>query len=317
MGFNRNDLQPDDDFNFDDDFDFDEPAADARKATGGGRTTSSRSVADDDFSFDDDFSSDNVIDDDSGGIDFNTDEDDMPDFDRDGRSDEEGGGGRRPFVILAAVLIGLFLCALLGIGILLSGIIPGLRIGGPSELELTATAIVATNEAVETQVAIRSTDQAIAGATQTAIALLPTNTPLPTETPTPTIPPSQTPVPTVDTTQAAAFAIQTQVVIDATQTAIALAATPTQAPLDANAIAITATYLAGFLQPTVATTQIAIAPTQEISGGGGTPSGPLPTALPNTGFFEDATGSGGMGLILLMAGALIAVIVVSRRLRTT
>ena len=68
MGFNRNELQPDDDFNFDDDFDFDEPAADARSSTGSGkRTTSSRSVADDDFSFDDDFSSDNVIEDDDGG----------------------------------------------------------------------------------------------------------------------------------------------------------------------------------------------------------------------------------------------------------
>jgi hypothetical protein len=317
MGFNRNELQPDDDFNFDDDFDFDEPAADARSATGSGkRTTSSRSVADDDFSFDDDFSSDNVIDDDDGGgIDFNTDEDDMPDFDRDGRGDEENGGGRRPFIILAAVLIALFLCALVSVGLIATGVIRIPGIGGPTELELTATAIVATNQAVETQVAIRSTDQAIAGATQTAIALIPTETPTPTPTETPTIPPSQTPVPTVDETQGAAFAIQTQVVIDATQTAIALAATPTQAPLDANAIAITATYLAGFLQPTVATTQIAIAPTQEVSGG--TPTGPLPTALPNTGFFDDATGSGGLGLLLLMAGALVGVIFVSRRLRTT
>jgi hypothetical protein len=316
MGFNRNELQPDDDFNFDDDFDFDEPAPDARSSTGSGRTTSSssRSLGDDDFNFDDDFSSDNTLDDDSGGMNFNTDEDDMPEFD--GGSEEGGGGGRRPFVILAAVLIGLFLCALLGIGILASGLIPGLRIGGPSDLDLTATAIVATNQFVETEVAIRSTDQAIAGATQTAIALLPTATftPLPTETP--TIPPSITPLPTVDETQAAAFAVQTQAVLDATETAIALAIPPTQPPLDANAISITATFLAGIIQqPTVvAGTQVALAPTQEVIGG--TPPGPRPTALPNTGFFEDVTGTGGMGLILLMAGALVAVIIVSRRLRT-
>ncbi len=82
--------------------------------------------------------------------------------------------------------------------------------------------------------------------------------------------------------------------------------------VSADAVALTATALANLL-----------APTQElftaIPGATVTAFAPIPTALPQTGIFEDVVGGGrdGLGMIAMAAVGLLGVIVVSRRLRST
>ena len=98
-----------------------------------------------------------------------------------------------------------------------------------------------------------------------------------------------------------------------TATADAVAALPTVPPTIAiNAVAQTATALAQFLQPTVSG-EIVATPTVEGQG-----PAPLPTALPDTGLFDDlATGNmGSLGGLVLAIMGLLGVIVISRRLRT-
>jgi cytoskeletal protein RodZ len=287
---------PDDDFGFDDDdfsFDDDEGTTGANNEEG--------------FSFDDeefDFGGDEEFD--FGGDDDITFEE-----------EEERRGPSRTFIAIAAAMIILFLVAL---GVLVLFVFNN---QGPTDLELTATSIVATNnriaqfgqETATAAVFFAQTQTAQANLTATELAR-PTNTPTPSPTasPTATVPP--------DLTEAAAFAMQTQAAFNLTATADALNASanatltaqasgPTSPPTVAiNAVAQTATALALILQPTVGG-QVAT-PTIE---GGQPPT--LPTALPDTGLFDDlaAGGAGSLGGLLLAVIGLIGVIAISRRLR--
>jgi hypothetical protein len=278
MGFNRNDLDNDDDFDFGDEaggdggFDFgDEPA-------------------------------DIGLDDDAG---FGFEEEDMPDIDE----EETGGGGggvSRTFIIIAGVMILLFILGLGAVVLISSG---G---GGKTDFELTSDAIIAMNATTAANGLLTATANAIAAQTQTAIALTPQATATLAPTDTPNIP-TITPTPTLDETQAFANAILTQQADALTQTAIFLL-TPqaTEIPqVGPNEVALTATALALLLAPGNQPTLVAGAPTQEIL------PGTLPTQLPETGFFDDlAAGNANVGLIALMALGLVGVIVVSRRVRT-
>lgn len=288
MSFNRRDLEDDDDdFNFDDDssFDFGD--------TGG---------AADDFTFDDE-PSDIGLDDDAGGFGFE--DEDMPDIEDD---DGDGGGGvSRTFIAIAAVMILLFVLGLVAV-LLIAG--PG---SGPSEFEQTRDAIIAFNNTQAANSLLTETARAINAQTQTAEALLPTATPTATETP---ITPTVTPTPTLDATQAFANALLTQQANELTMTAEFLLQPPTATEVQqvgAADVALTATALAELLAPQAQPTIDPNAPTQEFL----TPGAPIPTALPETGFFEDlAAGNANAGMIALLALGLVGVIVVSRRLRT-
>ncbi|MEZ4671263.1 MAG: hypothetical protein R3E39_25440 [Anaerolineae bacterium] len=286
MSFNRKDLQDDDDFNFDDDFSFDDDQPNG-----------------DEFKFDDE-PADVVLDDDKDAG-FGFEGEDMPAL------DDEPGPQRsnRTFIIIAGVMILLFLAGLAAVLFLAT------RPTGPTDIDLTRTAIVVANattfaNATETEVA---NAQLALAATQTALA--PTATPLPpTNTPVPTITP--TPLePTIDPTQAAANALLTQVAFDATQTAIAAQITPTQEPINADTVALTATALAALLGQGGGPTEVALGgatPTQEGGIGGPLPS---PTALPQTGFFDELGTGGNFGILLVMALGLIGIIGVSRAAR--
>ena len=288
MGFNRKDLEDDDDFNFDDDnaFDFGDSSDDA-----------------DDFKFDDE-PSDIGLDDDAGGFGFE--DEDMPEIEED---QSEGGGVSRTFIIIAALMILLFVGGLIVVLIVATG--PG---SGPSEFDQTREAIVAANATTAAEALLTETAKAINAGTETAIALLPTNTATPTPTETPTILPTFTPTPTLDETQQAAAAIQTQQAFDLTQTAEFLLIPPTATQGDTiEGVSLTATALALLLQPTTPTPGGPASPTPE-----GGIVGVVPTQLPDTGFFDDlATGTGNVGTIALMAFGLAGVILVSRRLRTS
>jgi hypothetical protein len=262
--------------------------------------------ASDEFAFEDDSDFDF---DDNGEFSFDDDEDLT-------FEDEEaaGGGPSRTFIYIALAMIALFVIALIALVVLTLG---G---GGPTDIELTTTAIVAQNattEALRLQTATQAVVIAMAATenaalTQTALAI-PTDTPPPTATDTP--PPSFTP----DETQAAANLIltQTQQALFLEQT---LAAAPTDTPagpptVPGNAVALTATALANLLQPTAADQGGGIAtPTIE----GGTPIGALPTALPDTGLFDDlaAGGTASLGGLALAMFGLVGLILVSRRLRS-
>jgi hypothetical protein len=277
MGFNRNDLE-DDDFNFDDD-----------------------SLGDngDEFDFGDEPADIGLDDDDSG---FGFEGEDMPDIDEEGES--EGGGVSRTFIIIAALMILLFVGGLVAVLLIANG-------GNvPTEFEQTSTAVAILNSTTVAQLAGTQTQSVFDAATGTALALVPTATPSPTET---LLPPTETPTtvpPTLDQTQQAASALQTQAALEGTQTAEALLFSPTPQEIDAGGVALTATALAELLAPRETLDQ----------GGGGiasptaegviaTPGG-TPTELPETGFIED-----NIGLIALLAAGLVAVIFVSRRLR--
>ncbi len=301
------------------------------------------------FDFDDDFFNDDK-DDAMPGDDlpsgFGEDlDDDMPVIEG---NDAQARGGNRTFVILAALMILLFLC---GLGLVLFLI---LRPTEPTPFELTSTAIADQNATTIALGNLTATaNQQFLFATQTREAI--TNTPTPS--PSPTTPPEPTATPTLDATflAATAFAIQTQDAVNAQatgaaltataialqpeltrsaeQTRVALEAQQTQAAIDAaatqTAAAVvvlvptepaglgsfqqTATAIAGgFLTATAQAAGPVEGPTQE--GG----FGPIrPTALPDTGLFDDIAGGGrdGMGILALAVVGLVGVIVVSRRLR--
>lgn len=289
MGINRNDFEFDDfdddnSFNFGDDdglnLDDDEPG----------------------FDFGDEPASLGEGGNDAG---FGFEEEDMPVLEEEG----EGGGFNRNFIILAAVMIGLFVIGLVVVVIL------ALRPQAVTPNQLTATSIVATNTAVGILMAETQTAQPTINAAMTLTAqVTPTFTREPTFTPTPT----DTPPPTLDATEQAFNQQLTQTVIAITQTAEFLLVTPTMQQPDQNSVALTATALVTLLSPGQETPGIGGgdgAPTQEIFtpiGGGGAP---LPTALPDTGLFDDLGGTGSMGLIALLGIGLVAIIVVSRRAR--
>ncbi|NWG15806.1 MAG: hypothetical protein HXY41_04155 [Chloroflexi bacterium] len=272
-------------------------------------TFNRRDLEDDDFSFDDEVDNNGEPFDfgdepediglDEQGFDF---EEDMPIIEEEG---EEGGGPNRTFVIIAALMIGLFVIGLIVVLVLVS------RPQAPTPTQLTATFIVQQNATVEAQLILTQTAAVIIAQqlTQTA-AVPPTDTPLPTDTPIP----SPTDTPTLDPTELAAQALQTQTALELTQTAEFLLTPPTQEALGPSDVALTATALAILLAP----------PTPGQGGGEATPTpeglvptaGVPPTALPQTGFFDDlGAGGANMGAFALMALGLLAVIVVSRRLR--
>jgi len=292
MGFNRKDLQDDDDFNFDDD----------------------------DFKFDDQPNGDNfTFDDDAPDIDLDDGKDtgfgfegeDMPELNEEGAAPARTN---RTFVYIAALMIVLFL---LGLGAVL---FLATRPTGPTSGQLTATAIVATNQAVEVFLNQTATAAVEIAQIQTLTASAPT--PTPTITPSPTPSPTETPTlpPPTDATVEAANALLTQVGIDATETAKAANAVPTVAPVDQNAVAATGTALAILLGQNNATLSDAdLTATAAVGqGGGAIPTqevGIVPTALPNTGFFDDVGNGSNIGLIALLALGLVGVIGVSRVVR--
>ncbi len=295
MSFNRRDLQDDDDdFKFDDEFNFD----DDNKQGGS------------EFKFDDE-PADIGLDDDGKGFGFE--DEDMPVIDEDAQGERRGTN--RTFVILAALMILLFILGLAAV------IFLALRPQPLTDIQQTSTAIAIANA---TTVAQLNATQTAAPLTQTAdaeILQLTASAPTPTHTPTNTPTPSETPTleasPTLDLTESAAFALLTQTAVSAQQTA----SVPTVPPIDSNAVALTATALSLILSPPTVDGQgggeIAT-PTQE-GGSGVLPTpGALPTALPDTGLFDDlAGGGGGIGLLALLAVGLVGVIIASRRLRTT
>lgn len=396
MGFDRRDLQDDDDdFNFDD-FDNDAGKADEN-----------------DFTFEDEPGDIGLEDDDTG---FGFEDEDMPVIEEEEVS--EGPGINRTFVIIAALMIGVFVIGLIVLLVIVS------RPQPPTPTELTATYIVqqnATTQAllIATQTAAvevanaSATAVEIANATGTAeavrIAQAATEAALATPTPSET--------PTLDPTQEAANALLTstavaltQVALDQTATADALLAQPpTPEVLQPNDVALTATALAILLQPPTPGQGGGLIPTQEVFGPdprqtpgalltiqaqlppdsqanvpglqltlaslltpavqlpgaqvppgaeqtpgalltlavqltpgapgvfgtpgvqptfaalltpaallGGQPVVGVPTALPETGFFDDlASGGTNVGAFALMAAGLLAVIIISRRLRAT
>lgn len=289
MGFNRKDLQgDDDDFNFDDDdFKFDD------QPNG------------DEFKFDDEAPDINLDDGNDTGFGFES--DDMPELNEEGAAPQRTN---RTFIYIAALMIILFL---IGLGAVL---FLATRPTGPTPGQLTATSIVATNDQVQVflnQTGTASVEIALA---QTQTASVPTNTPTPVPpTREPTITPTPEP-PTLDATQAFANALLTQVANEATQTASAALVTPTVNAPDQSAVNATATALAVLLGQNLGGTEVAGGgPTPTFETGGATV--PAPTRLPQSGFFDDVGSGNNVGLIALLALGLVGVIGVSRVVRAS
>lgn len=287
MGFNRKDLQDDDDFNFDDgdDFNFDD------KPNG------------DDFKFDDEAPDIDL--DDAKDTGFGFESDDMPELNEEGAPPTRTN---RTFIYIAAIMIILFLLGLVAVLILAT------RPTGPTPLDMTRDAILTLNAQTLLlgQQTATAAVQIAFDQTQTASVPTATLTPIP-----PTRVPTETPTPeppTLDATAAAVSALQTQAADQATQTAAFLLITPTVPAPDNNAVSLTATALAAILGSN---------PTAVDNGqGGGIASptsesniGPVPTQLPTTGFFDDIGAGSNVGLIALLALGLFGVIGVSRVVR--
>jgi hypothetical protein len=299
------------------------------------------------FDFDDDdfFGRDDeppLPDEDEFPSDFEGDFDsDMPGFE----PEPERQGGNRTFVILAAVMIILFLIGLAAVLFLALN-------QGPSGPQLTATYVVQLNQTTEALAAQTATQAVIfANATETQIAIdaFATQTAqarFDAQTATAAAAsPTPSPTATLDATLLAAtqFVEATQTAIvsaaqaaDATGTAIAVqtsaAATaaaevptagptevaPTVAPglnsIEQTGTALAVTFQALTQQAVLLTATSEVAPTAE----GGFQPIARPTALPDTGLFDDITGGGrdGLGLLALAVVGLVGVIVVSRRMRS-
>lgn len=323
--------------NFDDDFNFDDDlfGNDADKLRG-------KASKGDDFDFGDDNSSFD------SGDDFDR-FDDLDNNDDFGDSGEEPARRSRVFVILAAIMV---LFILLGLGGL---IFFATRPTGPQPFDLTSTGIAQFNATqqvllVETQTQsalfvaatetavplnatstaqaqVAQTEQAILEITQTQQAALAlTEAAQPTASPTPTdsgaVVTGGTEVGPADATATSVAATATALSAGGigpalTQTAIALTpgggiatATP-GGGLTANDVLLTATALAATLSPQTPTLG-----TGGIGDATRPPIFPTPTGqLPDTGLFDDISGVGSAGSMLLIAIGLLGVIVISRRLR--
>jgi hypothetical protein len=274
----------DDDFSFDDnDFDFGDEGE--TPATGG------------DFDFGDEGEGEFAFDEDD--IDLG---DEVPELDE---VEEREGGISRPFLIIAALMILLFVGGLVAVLFLANQTPP------VTEFDMTRFAIETANAEVLVAIAASETQAVFVGQTQTAIALQPTLTPTasPTERP-----PTITPTPPPDLTQLAATSIA-QTSVAGTAAALTQAAiTPTVAAPSIGDVQLTATALANLLLGAGG----GPSPTPEGLGTPGTPAAPRPTALPDTGLFDDLTAGSttSVSLLALMALGLVGVIVVSRRMRT-
>lgn len=277
---------------------------------------------DDDFRFDDNDDFDFGDDDDAFGRGLGDDlgGDDLPPLDDDGDDDGGGRGPSRTFIVIAALMIILFIIGLGALGFFF------IRGQGPSDAALTATAesgtIIAMNATIIADTTLTAEAALLFAGTQTQEAFdltltaqAPTATP--TDTPPPTIP-TETPTPTLDATDLAAMAFQTQMALTLTAEAqpIIPSETPTSPGISIDSVQQTATRLAELL----------ISPTVDGQGGGviATPTQegsfvPLPTRLPDTGLFDDiaAGGANGISMIALAFVGLLAVIFVSRRMRSS
>jgi hypothetical protein len=170
-------------------------------------------------------------------------------------------GSNRTFMIVAGILGGILLIALLAIAAYAVLYLPGRDTGQQTQVaEINATNTAVAEEAQLTAIAKQVTMTPAFTATQRT-----TNTPTmtPSSTSTPVLAPTNTPVPTDGT-------------------------------LDPGATETVAALL-----------------TQQ-AGGGTTPI-PTATALPNTGFADDF----GVPGLVLVAGILMVIIILSRRLRTS
>ena len=170
-------------------------------------------------------------------------------------------GSNRTFLVVAGILGGILLIALLAIAAYAVLYLPG----RDTARQTQDAAIYATNTAVAEEAQL------------TAIAKQVTNTPTFTATYTPTNTPTSTP----------------------TRTSTPVLA-PTNTPDETQGT------------PDPATETVSALLTQQAGVGEGTPV-PTATALPGTGFADDF----GVPGLLLIAGVLIVVIILSRRLRTT
>ncbi|MCA0455032.1 MAG: hypothetical protein LCI00_13750 [Chloroflexi bacterium] len=291
MGFNRKDLQDDDDFNFDDDFKFDEePNGDS-------------------FKFDDDAPDIDLDSDNDAGFGFES--DDMPELNEDAAPQRSN----RTFIIIAALMVILFLAGLGAVLFLAT------QNNGPTPLELTRSAIETQN--AETLLLAQQTGTAavLIAQDQTATASVPTATPTLTREPTVTPTPTEVAPPTLDPTVEAANILLTQVASEATQTAAAALITPTVAVANVDAVNATGTALAALLGGVggdLAATQTAQA---ILNGNGGIPTqesggiGVVPTRLPDSGFFDDVGAGNNVALVALLALGLVGVIGISRVVR--
>lgn len=107
----------------------------------------------------------------------------------------------------------------------------------------------------------------------------------------------------------AALAARAELIRQALILELAQGEEPTQESIDANAVALTATSLA-----------LTLAPQPTVEAGTPTPSFvAMPTALPDTGLFDNVAAGGrdGIGMIALAAFGLVGVIVISRRIRSS
>jgi hypothetical protein len=240
------------------------------------------------------------------GIDLGDEDEDAPDFGEPYESETTGEtptlfGLNRTFVLIGGV-VGVVLC----IGIIALVLLITAN-AGPNDVELTVTAVYATNTFVAYALELTETQNANFAA-ETATAEAWTDTPTPTATFTAT----STPSPTEEPTQQAIF------VTPSPEEGVG-------GGLDASVIELTATALAGILQGGTPTPEEGI-PGGEGEGGqdggvGGfvTPTPAIATALPNTGLFDEGFANGGGVNGLLTAGlaalGLAAIILVSRRLR--
>jgi hypothetical protein len=174
-----------------------------------------------------------------------------------------GRGSNRTFLIVAGVLGGILLIALLAIAAYAVLYLPSRDTGQQTQV----AGINATNTAVAEEAQL------------TAIAKQITATPPFTATSPPTVTPTMTP--------------------SSTSTPV-LAPTNTPEPVDEDT-------------PDPATETVAALLTQQAGGGDGATPIPTSTALPDTGFADDF----GVPGLLLGAGILMVIIILSRRLRAT
>lgn len=270
---------------------------------------------DDDFEFDDnDFQFDNDDDIDfEGGLGDNLQDDDLV-FDDE---QEDNRGPSRTFIAIAGLMILLFIVALVALFFLSDR--------GISDLDVTRTAIAVINSTTIAQGLETETQQAFDRMTETQVSFEMTQTAqAPTATPTATLTPPPTETPPLDATDAAATQLAIQAELDMTASAQPSptrepTSTPESGVSDINSVAQTATALAGILQPPTVDPEgqgggVVATPTME----GGFGGEPLPTALPDTGLFDDLAtgGSGSISLLALLVVGLAGVIFASRRLRT-
>ncbi len=235
------------------------------------------------------------------GAELGDEDQDMPQFGDEPADDGERRtifGLNRGFVLFGAVAAAVICLGIIGLLFVIQ------RNAGPSDVELTVTAVYATNTFVAYALELTETQNAVSRdltATAASWTATPSATPTATDTP--------TPEPVV--------VLETQVPIFMTPTLVA------GGGLNASQIELTATALARILSGGGLAT-----PTPELmeDPGGGfvtvTPSGPVApvaTALPSTGLFDDGFANGGGVNGLLTAGlaalGLAAIIVISRRMR--